>query len=152
MPDDEPQGKIGGTMATQVQLRQLRIGDAMHHGVITCPPETPLRAVARMMAQHRVHCIAVFAGAESDEFEGRLWGIVSDLDLVGAIDADVDERTAGSTAATPVVTADPAETLERAAQLMREYGTAHLVVVDPASDRPVGILSTLDVAKAVAGY
>jgi CBS domain-containing protein len=34
---------------------------------------------------------------------------------------------------------------------MREYGSAHLVVVDPASDRPVGILSTLDLARALAG-
>lgn len=138
-------------MNVQAQLEQLRVADVMHHGIITCPPETPLRSVARMMAQYRVHCIAVFAGPEDAEFDGRLWGIVSDLDLVGAIDADLEERTAGGTAASPVVTTGPEETLERAAQLMREYGTAHLVVVDPTSDRPVGILSTLDVARAVAG-
>jgi CBS domain-containing protein len=138
-------------MKAQAQLRQARVADVMHHGIITCPPEAPLRSVARMMAQYRVHCIAVFASPEDGEFDGRLWGIVSDLDLVGAIDADLEERTAGATAASPVVTTNPDETLERAAQLMREYGTAHLVVVDPASDRPVGILSTLDVARAVAG-
>jgi CBS domain-containing protein len=138
-------------MAATTPLGQLRIEDAMHRGIITCPPETTLRVVAEMMARSRVHCIAVFADPEDDEPEGRVWGIVSDLDLIGAVDSDVDERTAGATAASPVITAGPQETLERAAQLMREYGSAHLVVVDPASDRPVGILSTLDLARALAG-
>jgi CBS domain-containing protein len=121
----------------------------MHHGILTCPPETPLRTVARMMADYRVHCVAVYTDPDSD-FDGRVWGIVSDLDLVGAADGDVEDRTAGGTAASPVVTTTPAETLERAAQLMREYATAHLVVVEPGADRPVGILSTLDIARALA--
>jgi CBS domain-containing protein len=34
---------------------------------------------------------------------------------------------------------------------MAEYKTAHLVVVSPNAERPVGMLSTLDVARHVAG-
>ncbi len=43
------------------------------------------------------------------------------------------------------------DTLTRAAQLMREYGTSHLVVVDPESATPLGVLSTLDLARVLAG-
>ena len=123
----------------------------MHPGILSCPPNTPLRTVARMMAAYRIHCVAVFTDPEDGDIDGRLWGIVSDLDLVGALVSDPEERTAGGTAASPVVTTAPDETLDRAAQLMREHGTAHLVVVDSESDRPLGVLSTLDLAKALAG-
>lgn len=65
-------------------------------------------------------------------------------------DLDIDVRTAGEAAGSPIVTASPDDPLDRAAQLMREYSTSHLVVVDPVTDRPTGIISTLDVAAAVA--
>jgi CBS domain-containing protein len=135
-------------MAHPPDLSEIHVADAMHHGVLTCPPETPLRTVARMMADYRIHCVAVYTDADSD-FDRRIWGIVSDVDLVGAVGGDLDERTAGGTAATPLVTTTPGETLERAAQLMREYATAHLVVVDGSADRPIGILSTLDLARVI---
>jgi CBS domain-containing protein len=44
----------------------------------------------------------------------------------------------------------PGETLERAAQLMTEHNTAHLIVVDPKQQRPLGVLSTLDIAGTLA--
>jgi CBS domain-containing protein len=34
---------------------------------------------------------------------------------------------------------------------MAESGVSHLAVVDPNTDRPVGVVSTLDIAGAVAG-
>jgi CBS domain-containing protein len=140
--------KIG---AMTTLLDSTRVAEAMHPGTVTCPPETPLRTVARMMARYSIHCVVVLADIDEADWDGRLWGVVSDLDLVeAAAGADVDERTAGGTAASPLITIAPDETLERAAQLMAEHETSHLVVVDPASDRPVGVLSTLDVARVVA--
>jgi CBS domain-containing protein len=124
----------------------------MHEGILSCDSGTPLRTVARMMAERRVHCIAVLTERDESYRLGPLWGIVSDLDLAGAAaDLDLDTRTAGGAAATPVVTVTPDETVERAAQLMREYGTSHLVVVDAADNRPLGVTSTLDVASVLAG-
>ena len=41
--------------------------------------------------------------------------------------------------------------LRRAAQLMREYGIAHLVAVDPDAGTPLGVISTLDLARIIAG-
>ena len=97
---------------------------------------------------HRVHCIVVTDDPGDAE---SLWGIVSDLDLAAAASVrDLAEQTAGATAATAVLTIAPDETVQRAAQLMTEHGTTHLVVVD-AERRPVGILSTLDVAAALGG-
>jgi CBS domain-containing protein len=87
--------------------------------------------------------------AEDPDDADSLWGIVSDLDLAAASSVrDLDQQTAGGTAATPALTVEPAETIQRAAQLMTEHGTAHLVVVDKRR-RPLGIVSTLDVAAAL---
>src|ERR1700758_5747794 len=118
------------------------LGEVMTPGVLTCLPVTPLRAVARMMARHRVHAIVVFG---SDD---RLhpWGVVSDLDLVAAIGANAN---AGAVAASPVVTVTPEEPLEHAATLMAENQTSHLLVISDAG-LPVGVISTLDVARALA--
>jgi CBS domain-containing protein len=119
------------------------VAEAMTAGVLTCPRETSLRDVARMMSRHRVHAIVVL-GEDSDL---RPWGVVSDLDLVGAMGADA---TAGSIAASPIVTVTPELPVERAATLMAEHATTHLLVLSGAG-APVGILSTLDVATVLAG-
>lgn len=140
------------TEATQ-ELTAIRVSEAMHPGVLTCPIETPLRVAARMMATYDVHCLVVFGSEDADdEGEARAWGVLSDLDLVAsALVGDLDDSTAGGAAATPVILVGGDETLIRAAQLMTEHQTAHLVVIDPDTYHPVGILSTLDIAAALAG-
>ncbi len=45
-----------------------------------------------------------------------------------------------------MLTVEPRMPLREAAQLMLRHGLAHVVVVDPQTQRPVGILSTLDLA------
>lgn len=135
-------------------LEQLRVADAMHPGVVTCPLETPLREVARMMALYRIHAVVAFGESSGGVSGPELWGVVSDLDLVRAVGAgagELDGRTAGGTAVTPVVMVAPNELLIRAAQLMTEHEVTHLVVVDPESTRPIGVLSTIDIARALAG-
>lgn len=132
-------------------LDELRVADAMHPGVLTCPLETSLRDVARMMTAYRIHAVVTLGDPEEEGLEGNLWGIVSDLDLVGAaVAGDFEDRTAGGTAASPVVMVAPEDSLGHAATLMTEHEVAHVVVVDPRSGRPVGVVSTLDVARALA--
>jgi CBS domain-containing protein len=124
----------------------IPVSAAMHSGVLTCGTGASLADVAELMATHRVHCIVV---TDDPGDAGSLWGIVSDLDLAAAASVrDLGEQTAGAAAATAVLTIRPNETVQRAAQLMTEHGTTHLVVVD-AGGRPVGILSTLDVAAVL---
>jgi len=130
------------------KIANLRVADAMHEGVLTCDRETSLADVAATMARELVHCVVVDGGGDDSE---PLWGIVSDLDLTAAGSVrHLADQTAGATAVTPLLMIAPDETVQRAAQLMTEHGTTHLVVVDPQSDKAVGVLSTLDVAGLLA--
>lgn len=126
---------------------ELLVEEAMHRGVIACARDASLTDVARLMAENRVHAIIV---RDEGRDGARLWGVVSDLDLVAAAGVrDLDEQTAGASAASPVLRVSPRESLWRAAQLMTEHSSTHLVVVDPDTRRPVGVLSTLDIARAL---
>ena len=132
---------------TLTSLAGIRVGDAMHAGVLTCDRDESLSEVARKMAEQSVHCIVV-ASANGDGVPA--WGVVSDLDLVAAATVrDLDEQSAAGSAASPLLLVTPDETLERAAQLMTEHGTAHLLVVDGPDLEPVGVLSTLDIAASL---
>lgn len=130
-------------------LDRTTVSEAMHPGVITCPSDASLRTVARMMDAYRVHCIFVLY--EPEETSSAFLSVVSDLDLAGGVmDGRLDERTAGELAATPLVTIDADETLDRAAQLMVEHGIAHLIVMEAGTGIPAGVLSTLDLARCAA--
>jgi len=127
---------------THTELTMGTVGEAMTPGILTCQRTTQLTAVARMMAAHRVHAIVVFDHGDTLE----PWGVVSDLDLVGALETGA---VAGTVAGSPVVSVTVDDTLMHAAQLMREHATTHLVVVsDGPSSLPIGVLSTLDVVRA----
>ena len=138
---------------TYPALQELRVMQAMHPGLISCPLDTPLRTVARMMATYRVHAILVTAHGEEALPGGGPWGIVSDTDLIRAAETgDVDELEARTIASTPVAGIDSSDELARAAKLMVEHDLTHLIVVERHSGRPFGVLSTLDVARALAGF
>jgi CBS domain-containing protein len=141
-----------GIPRRRTALGSRRVADAMHPGVLTCSFETPLPRVAEMMAQHRIHAVVVYLDGDEDPGDTtRFWGVVSDLDLVGAAVTERFPRTtAGSAAITPVVLVAVDEPLERAAQLMIENGLSHLIVVEAQSEVPLGVISTLDLARALA--
>lgn len=133
-------------------LEGLRVIDAMHPALITCSPDSSIRTIARMMATYRVHAILVTAHGD-EKLAGGDWGIVSDADLLRAGEAgDIDEDRAGTLAAQPVVTVPSSEALGRAAELMVDGDVSHLIVIESRSARPIGVLSTLDVARALAGF
>jgi CBS domain-containing protein len=131
---------------TALPLETFTVLNALQLGLVERQADADVRSLARAMAEHTVHSV-VIRGIQRP----RSWGIVSDLDLMAAMRPEVADATAGQLAATDPVVVDPAETLDRAAQLMAEHQTAHLVVVDPVTDEPVGILSSLDIARFMAG-
>lgn len=119
--------------------------DAMRVGVVSCPGGTSLKEVARTMATYRIHSVLV------TDIEGnRPWGIVSDLHLATHAGADIDKVTARDVASRDVVTVAANDSLRFAAQQMAEHQTSHVVVVQPHSGHPVGVLSTLDLAGVLA--
>jgi CBS domain-containing protein len=119
--------------------------DAMRVGVISCSPDSTLREVAQVMATYRVHSV-VIAEPQGD----RPWGIVSDVDLAAASGKDVEKVRARDIWRGELVTISPEDQLWRAARLMAEHGVSHLVVVQPETGQPVGVLSTLDIAGVLA--
>ena len=93
------------------------VADVMHLGVISCPPETDLVTVARLMATHHIHAVVVSGIASDRTGEHLTWGLVSDLDVVGAAQDPFETVVAGDLAATELVVVEPQEPLLRAAQL-----------------------------------
>jgi CBS domain-containing protein len=132
-------------------LETVTVEQAMHPGVLTCAPETPLREVAIAMARYRIHAVVVYAEPEESDEATLVWDVVSDTDLVAAAAADdIDGRTAGEAARTPLVTVRREDTLRQACQLMTERHVTHAVVISSYSERPLGVVSALDVARALA--
>jgi CBS domain-containing protein len=131
------------------RYQDARVYDAMRVGIFTCPPETSLKDVARMMASYHIHAVVVTDMDGEGESETP-WGLISDADLAAAAGADSAERTARDTARTEIVTVTADDTIARAAQLMTEHGVTHLVVAQPATGKPLGVISTLDIAGVLA--
>jgi CBS domain-containing protein len=113
-------------------LKQGRVRDAMHPGIVSCQRDAPLRQVARTMAAHQVHCIAVI-DLSDDSF---IWEIISDLDLVRMGSRSSEQVSAGAIASHPVIGVKPTLPLPEAADLMLTRGVSHLVVVDPENEPP----------------
>lgn len=131
-------------------LAHATVADAMHPGIVACPRDSSLTDVARLMASHHVHCVVVWGADYQHPGESLVWGIVSDLDLVGTGIRSGPEGTAATLARQPVISVEPSMALREAGELMITHGVSHLVVVEPAARRPVGVLSTLDVAGVLA--
>jgi CBS domain-containing protein len=133
-----------------VPFAEATVADAMRAGIVHCAPETPIRTVARLTATHGIHAVFVFDYGDEPDETVELWGLVSDLDVAAAARADVDALTARQSAVTPLVTVRSDERLARAAELMATTGAAHLGVLDARTQCPVGVVSTLDIARALA--
>jgi CBS domain-containing protein len=137
-------------LVSATRLSDTTVGQVMHPGIIGCAPDTPLHELAGRMADLRVHCIAVSGvGRRPDGDEHLLWGLVSDMDVIHAAHQGELATAAGELAATTPIALPEDATLERAATLMADHDTAHLVVVG-RSGLPSGIVSTLEVIRILA--
>lgn len=123
-----------------------RVVDAMSLGVVSCPASAPAVAVARLMATQRIHAVVV-EGISDDAVRG-VWGVVSDADLLAVARAELDALTAAEIAVTEPLTVESSLPLDEAIRLMVEHELSHLIVAD--AGRPVGVLSSLDIAGVIA--
>jgi CBS domain-containing protein len=128
-------------------LRAAQVADVMSAPLVTCLPSVPLREVAELMTGHRIHAVVVLGGPMRPGRDEEEWGVISELDVVGGACLADPDVPAGQVAGSPPVVVGRDESLERAALLMAEYQTTHLVVVDDG--HPAGIVSALDVARAL---
>lgn len=148
MPDSSVTPRHGSYLLPQFE--HATVADAMHPGILSCDAEATLTDVARLMSSHHVHCIVVADMADGEANDAPVWGIISDLALVRAGMTPNAPDTARALARRPVPEVDTTAALREAAELMLTEGTSHIVAVNPDTRRPVGILSTLDVAGVLA--
>jgi CBS domain-containing protein len=66
---DQIADRVGERMA------QLTVGDVMHRQIFAVRPDQPLRLIAEMMVEHKIHRVLV-------TLEGRLIGVVTSSDFV----------------------------------------------------------------------
>jgi CBS domain-containing protein len=148
MPDTATHPATGSYLMPSV--RHATVADAMHPGIVACSPDAGLTDVARLMARHHVHCVAVMAISYDEEAEGYVWGLISDLDVLRAGIHLGPDSSARALAAEPIISVRPTMPLREAGELMLEHEVSHLIVVDPDTQRPTGVLSTLDIAGILA--
>jgi CBS domain-containing protein len=130
-------------------LGRVRVDQVMSAPIQACESHLTLPAVAELMASRGIHCVAV-VDADGPAPNGSFLGVLTDLDLVAAADAGFDARTAAQAAEESSLVSVPSDApLSLAVRVMREERAHHLVAVD-AAGTPVGVLSTLDVARVLA--
>jgi CBS domain-containing protein len=142
---DRPEA--GGGAGPAFSFEGARVRDAMRSPIRSCTPDLPLRAVAELMASQRIHALVV-AEPGAGGAEDRVRGVISGLDLVSAAAEGFGSRTAGDIATKGMIAVGADEPLIAAARLMRDEGANHLVAVE--AGRPAGVVSTLDMVRALA--
>ena len=149
----------------------MKAREVMTKDVVSVRPDTPIRQVARVLAEHGISAVPVI------EENGALIGMVSEGDLIGGAEAERDRRRewwleclAEGTAlsptflefirtthrpvrtvmVSPVTTVDEEKSVEEIAQLLTTLGIKRVPVV--RDGRVVGIVSRADLVRALAAH
>jgi CBS domain-containing protein len=135
------------------------VGEVMMRDVIFVRPDTSLLTVAELLLDHHISGVPVV------DSKGRLQGVISQTDLVRrqideegeagpSLDAGlhmVDSSVAADVMTKKVLTVDPGASLVEAAKVMVE-ASVHRVPVVTKDGKLVGIVSTSDIVRWVAGF
>jgi len=116
----------------------MLVKQAMTKQVLVTNPNATIRAVARVMAEHRVGCLVVL---END----KIVGIITELDIIWKVvanDKDPSTTTVADVMSKKVVTVQANQTLEEASALMVEHEIKKLPVLE--KDKLVGIITATD--------
>ena len=124
----------------------IPVEEVMRRHVLTCHPDATMRELARIMVTHAVHAVVV-TGRDADG-DQSITGIVTALELALAAVEGV-EPIASELANPHAPTVAVGATLEQAAREILRTGGAHVIVVD-GRGAPLGMLSTLDLARVTA--
>ncbi len=133
-------------------MAELTVRDAMHEGVVSCSPDASLEEVAGLMRERGITGIVVVKDAVAV-------GVISQTDLVNAAFVQPYLRYWRGMAAhhlmsSPVVAVRPDAPLADAIEILRSRKIHRLVVTEAAEtgERPVGILSTTDIARVLGDH
>jgi CBS domain-containing protein len=138
--DDQP--------LTPYAAAPLLVGDVVKAGLTTCDRQTTAAAVAELM-QGTDSPVVVIREFGPDRPAGRVWGVVSNDDIVRVFAAGNPRVSAGALARTPVVRIHADQTVREAARVMDAARTPGLLVIDE-SGHATGWLSSADLVRALA--
>jgi acetoin utilization protein AcuB len=136
------------TMRCGKELIMLLVSDSMARDIATLSPDETAATALALCRERRIRHLPVLS-------EGRLVGIVSDRDLRSSTPAlgDPERATAlekvlvGDVMAREVVTVDPEDPIEQAANTMREQRIGCLPVLE--GEELIGIVTASDVMEAL---
>jgi CBS domain-containing protein len=124
-----------------MRINEVLAGKA-GHDVVTANPETSVRELVGMLAEHNIGALVVSSDGSSVD------GIVSERDVVRRLhdDEDVLDAPVSSIMSTEVRTCSGNDTVNELMALMTERRFRHVPVVK--NDKLVGIVSIGDVVKS----
>ena len=132
-----------------VEGRELRVRDLMTVEPLTVRDNTPLTVAHRLMREMGVSGLPVVNA------DGALVGVLSRTDLMAAAGGPQSAAWQGisvaSTMTSPGLTVGADALLAEAAARMEQHHVHRLAVVEPDSGHPIGILSTTDLVRSIAG-
>jgi CBS domain-containing protein len=149
-------------LARKGRAAEMLVNDVMTRAVVTVSPETPLKAVARLLLDHRISGVPVV------DARGTVLGVVSEADfLVKELPperrrllewftlsrggdrvraAKLEAVTAGEAMTSPAVTVASSRPVADAAATMTHRKVSRLPVIDDG--RLVGIVTRADLVRA----
>lgn len=146
-------------------MSQLTARDLMTSDLVTVPPETPVIAMARLLAERSISAVPVLGA------DGALLGMVTEADLIRQLAGEEDKpaswfsslfadpargaehyaRTHGAKArdimTEKLITVEPDATAAHVAQVMEQHGIRRVLVVSQGRLR--GIISRADLLHAL---
>jgi CBS domain-containing protein len=147
------------------------VGEVMTPNPITVMPETPLQTAIKLLAEHRISGLPVV------DDQQKLVGVISDTDLMwqeSGVDAPpyimlLDSiiylqnparyekelhkalgQTVGEVMNDVPISIPPTQTLREAAHLMNDKKIRRLPVLDPETQKVIGILTQGDIIRDMA--
>lgn len=117
----------------------------MEPDVFWVPPDMPLERAAHELAARQI------SGAPVCAPDGAIVGLLSLTDLTEHFRGDDDRRLVRDAMTPSVLSVGQAEPMERAISLMAFEGVHRLVVIDD-DKRLVGIVTSMDVLRELAGF
>ncbi len=132
-----------------INVRDYLVRDVMSTPVLKVLPMVTVREGAEMMVNRRVGSLVVVTQTDS------LIGIVTKSDIIARVVAkglNPDEVRVGD-----IMTRNPIyifadDSIERAVDLMSSHRIGHLPVLDPETNKPIGMLSKWDIVRLSPEY
>lgn len=128
-------------------MREIYVFEVMAENVITCPPETPLKDVVRILSRDRLSSLVITVNEEPI-------GIITERDMVSILadmlnDVVWDQLSIDNFMTSPTYTIRGDVALYEAVELSRDKDIRHLPVVNEFN-KLIGLLTQTDMVNGLS--